>query len=182
MVANSVDSSSLMSRRIRRILLVCNNYDTFSLEEDGRIEPKISSEYLDLNLSNPPSIVRAESTLDALEMAEKGERFDLVITMYNVGALNVFDFSVKMKAIAPQTPIVLLCSYSKEIYRQISEADSSALDYVFCWNNSTDLIIAIIKLLEDRLNAPHDVLQVGVQAILLVEDSVRYYSTYLPML
>ncbi len=171
-----------MSRRIRRILLVCNNYDTFSLEEDGRIEPKISSEYLDLNLSNPPSIVRAESTLDALEMAEKGESFDLVITMYNVGALNVFDFSVKMKAIAPQTPIVLLCSYSKEIYRQISEADSSALDYVFCWNNSTDLIIAIIKLLEDRLNAPHDVLQVGVQAILLVEDSVRYYSTYLPML
>ena len=88
-----------MSRRIRRILLVCNNYDTFSLEEDGRIEPKISSEYLDLNLSNPPSIVRAESTLDALEMAEKGERFDRVITMYNVGALNVFDFSRKMKEI-----------------------------------------------------------------------------------
>ena len=171
-----------MSRRIRRILLACNNYDTFSLEEDGRIEPKISREYLDLNLSNPPSIVRAESTLDALAMAEKGERFDLVITMYNVGEMSVFDFSVKMKSLAPQTPIVLLCSYSKEIYRQISEADSSALDYVFCWNNSTDLIIAIIKLLEDRLNAPHDVLKVGVQAILLVEDSVRYYSTYLPML
>ena len=182
MVASTIDSNSLMSRRIRRILLACNNYDTFSLEEDGRIEPKISREYLDLNLSNPPSIVRAESTLDALAMAEKGERFDLVITMYNVGEMSVFDFSVKMKSLAPQTPIVLLCSYSKEIYRQISEADSSALDYVFCWNNSTDLIIAIIKLLEDRLNAPHDVLKVGVQAILLVEDSVRYYSTYLPML
>ena len=171
-----------MSRRIRRILLVSNNYDTFSLEEDGRIEPKISREYLDLNLSNPPSIVRVESTVEALESAQKGETFDLVITMYNVGEMNVFDFSQKMKTIAPQTPIVLLCSYSKEIYRQISEADSSALDYVFCWNNSTDLIIAIIKLLEDRLNAPHDVLKVGVQAILLVEDSVRYYSTYLPML
>ena len=166
-----------MSRRIRRILLVSNNYDTFSLEEDGRIEPKISREYLDLNLSNPPSFVRAESTLEALALAEKGERFDLIITMYNVGELNVFDFSRKMKTLDPNTPIVLLCSYSKEIYRQISEADSSALDYVFCWNNSTDLIIAIIKLLEDKLNAPHDALKVGVQAILLVEDSVRYYST-----
>ena len=182
MVESSIDSSTLMSRRIRRILLVCNNYDTFSLEEDGKIEPKISREYLDLNLSNPPSIVRAESTMEALALAEKGERFDLVITMYNVGEISVFDFSVKMKSIAPQTPIVLLCSYSKEIYRQIAESDSSALDYVFCWNNSTDLIIAITKLLEDRMNAPQDVLQSGVQAILLVEDSVRYYSTYLPML
>lgn len=172
----------LMSRRIRRILLVCNNYDSYALEEDGRIESQITQEYSELNLSNPPSFVRVESTIEALELVESGERFDLVITMYNVGEVDVFEFSKRMKQSSPDTPIVLLSSYSKEIYRQIKEGDNSCIDYFFCWNNSTDLIIAIIKLLEDSLNAEHDILEAGVQAILLVEDSVRYYSTYLSML
>ena len=177
-----IDYTSLMSRRIRKILLVCNNYDSYSLEEDGRIEAQITHEYSELNLSNPPAIVRAESTVDALKIAEAGETFDLVITMYNVGEVDVFDFSQRMKEMSPGTPIVLLTSFSKEIYRQIEAKDTSHIDYVFCWNNSTDLIIAIIKLLEDSLNAEHDICELGVQAILLVEDSVRYYSTYLPAL
>ena len=171
-----------MSRRIRKILLVCNNYDSYSLEEDGRIEAQITHEYSELNLSNPPAIIRAESTVEALKIAQAGETFDLVITMYNVGEVDVFDFSRRMKEMAHDTPIVLLTSFSKEIYRQIEAKDTSHIDYVFCWNNSTDLIIAIIKLLEDKLNAEHDICDLGVQAILLVEDSVRYYSTYLPAL
>jgi len=171
-----------MSVRIRKILLVCSNYDSYSLEEDGRIEELISNEYSGLNLSNPPAITRAETTMDALALVENGEEFDLVITMYNVGSVDVFDFSARMKALSPTTPIVLLTSYSKVIYKQIESRDRSNIDYVFCWNNSTDLIIAIIKLLEDRLNADRDILESGVQAILLVEDSVRYYSTYLPLL
>lgn len=171
-----------MSKRIRRILLVCNNYDSYSLEEDGRIEAQITHEYSDLNLSNPPSIVRAESTMEALKIAEAGETFDLIITMYNVGEVDVFEFSKRMKEMSADTPIVLLTSFSKEIYKQIEARDKSHIDYVFCWNNSTDLIIAIIKLLEDSLNADHDITDLGVQAILLVEDSVRYYSTYLPAL
>ena len=179
---SSIESISLMSRRIRRILLVCNNYDKFALEEDGRIEAQITREYSDLNLSNPPEIIRAESTVEALELASKGERFDLVITMYNVGEVDVFEFSRKMKELSPGTPIVLLTSFSREVYRQIGGKDSSSIDYTFCWNNSTDLIIAIIKLLEDSMNAPEDILRGGVQCILLVEDSVRYYSTYLPLL
>ncbi|MBR4821998.1 MAG: phosphoenolpyruvate synthase [Bacteroidales bacterium] len=176
------DNVALMSRRIRRILLVCNNYDNFSLEEDGRLDMRISREYSELNLSNPPQFVRVETTADALRLAEEGERFDLVITMYNVGSIDVFDFSGKMKAIAPQTPIVLLTSYSKEVWRRMQEQDRSNIDYAFCWSGSTDLIIAIIKLLEDSLNAEEDILEGGVQCILLVEDSVRYYSTYLPLL
>ena len=171
-----------MARRIRRILLVCNNYDKFALEEDGRIEAQITREYSDLNLSNPPEIIRAESTIEALELTSGGERFDLVITMYNVGEVDVFEFSRRMKELSPGTPIVLLTSFSREVYRQISGKDSSSIDYTFCWNNSTDLIIAIIKLLEDSMNAPEDILRGGVQCILLVEDSVRYYSTYLPLL
>ncbi len=171
-----------MSRRIRRILLVCNSYDSFSLEEDGHIEHRIMREYSELNLSNPPSIERSETTAEALEKLSGGESYDLVITMYNLGKTDVSAFSHDVKEIAPQTPVVLLCSFSKEIYRQIAERDTSCIDYVFCWDNNTDVIIAIIKLLEDRLNAENDILGMGARAILLIEDSVRYYSTYLPLL
>ena len=175
-----MDYQSLMSRRIRRILLVCNSYDRYSLEEDGRLESRITQEYIELNLSNPPAITRVESTVEALAVVDAGQEFDLVITMYNVGEVDVFAFSHMMKERRPDTPIVLLTNFSKEIQRQLELRDRSSLDYIFSWHNSTDLIIAIIKLLEDSMNADHDILEMGVQTILLVEDSIRYYSTYLP--
>ena len=183
MPADTPEYSTLMTRRIQRILLVCNNYDSYVLEEDGHIEVCITREFSELNLTNPPKIERVKSTIDALALLEKGEHYDLVITMYNVGKVDVFEFSKRAKAMDADTPIVLLTSYSKEIYRRIEEGrGTGCIDYVFCWNNSTDLLMAIVKLLEDKLNADHDILDTGVQAILLVEDSVRYYSTYLPML
>lgn len=172
----------LMSRRIRRILLVCSNYDNFFLEEDGRLEEQLATEYAELNLSSPPAITRAETPEDALKTASGEEKFDLVILMYNIGKMDVEGFAAKMKALNPEAPFVLLTSYSSEMRRRLYSINRTDVDYIFCWNNSTDLIIAIIKLLEDRLNAPHDVLECGVQAILLVEDSVRYYSTYLPLI
>ena len=176
-----------MVKRVKRILLVCNNYDSFALEEDGRIDVQIAQEYAELNLSNPPSITRAETTKEALSVIEerKASRklpFDLILTMYSVGELDVFDFAKEAKLLMPDCPIVLLSAFSKEIYNRIEQHDRSDIDYFFTWNNSTDLIIAIIKLIEDQLNAPHDILDEGVRAILLVEDSVRYYSTYLPLL
>lgn len=178
--------TTLMSRRVRRILLVCNNYDSFALEEDGRIDVQIAQEYAELNLSNPPSITRAETPAEALEIVHRtsslGTSFDLILTMYSVGELDVFDFAKEAKNLMPGCPIVLLSSFSKEIYNRIEKHDRSDIDYFFNWNNSTDLIIAIIKLIEDRLNAEHDILNEGVRAIMLVEDSVRYYSTYLPLL
>ena len=178
--------TTLMSRRVRRILLVCNNYDSFALEEDGRIDVQIAQEYAELNLSNPPSITRAETPAEALEIVHRtsslGTSFDLILTMYSVGELDVFDFAKEAKNWMPGCPIVLLSSFIKEIYNRIEKHDRSDIDYFFNWNNSTDLIIAIIKLIEDRLNAEHDILNEGVRAIMLVEDSVRYYSTYLPLL
>ena len=176
------DNISLMANRIRRILLVCNNYDNFSLEEDGRLDARISREYSELNLSNPPLFKRVETPAEALELVNAGESFDLVITMYNVGSTDVYEFSRRMKEVAPETPFVLLTSFSKEVYRKMEDQDRSCIDYTFCWSGSTDLIIAIIKLLEDQINADNDILQGGVQCILLVEDSVRYYSSYLPLL
>lgn len=171
-----------MARRISRILLICNSYDSFSLEEDGRLDVKIAGEYADLNLSNPPRIRRVETTADALDLLAAGERFDLVLTMYYVGEISVFDFAPRAKEFDPSMPIVLLSSFSREVYRKIEESGHKGIDYVFCWNYSTDLIIAIIKLMEDRMNADSDILECGVQAILLVEDSIKYYSTYLPAL
>jgi len=171
-----------MQMRVRRILLVCNNYDSFALEEDGRIDVQIAQEYLELNLSNPPAIVRAETTDEALTLVKNGETFDLIIIVYSAGGTEVWDFAKQTKQILSACPIVLLSSFSKEVHRRIEQQDTSAVDYLFNWNNSTDLIIAIIKLIEDRMNAEHDILDEGVRAILLVEDSVRYYSTYLPLL
>jgi len=176
-----------MAKRVKRILLVCNNYDSFALEEDGRIDVQIAQEYAELNLSNPPAITRAETTREALTIiderkASKKLPFDLILTMYSVGELDVFDFAKEAKQRLPECPIVLLSAFSKEIYNRIEQHDRSDIDYFFNWNNSTDLIIAIIKLIEDRLNAPHDILDEGVRAIMIVEDSVRYYSTYLPLI
>lgn len=175
------NSQMLMARRIRRILLVCNNYDNFSLEEEGRLDARIAREYSELNLSNPPQFERVATTAQALAQVAAGEHWDLIITMYQSGG-DIFDFAARMKESAPETPFVLLTSFSKEVWRQLENRDHSHIDYVFNWNGSTDLIIAIIKLLEDSMNAPYDILSGGVQCILLVEDSVRYYSTYLPLL
>ena len=179
--------TSLMSKRVRRILLVCNNYDSFALEEDGRIDVQIAQEYAELNLSNPPSITRAETPTEALRLIEERKAapklpFDLIIMVYSAGGNEVWDFAKEAKGLLPECPIVLLSSFSKEMYRRMEQADKHDIDYLFNWNNSTDLIIAIIKLIEDRMNAEHDILDEGVRAILLVEDSVRYYSTYLPLL
>ena len=171
-----------MQHRIHKILLVCCTYDGYILEEDGHIESQINREYMELNMSNPPSLTRVESTSEALELLQTVSDFDFVLTMYNVGEPNVFDFSREVKKLYPDLPIVLLTSFSKEIYRQIDEQQCTAIDNIFCWHGNTDLIIAIIKLMEDKLNAESDIIDGGVQAILLVEDSVRFYSTYLPEL
>ncbi len=171
-----------MRFRIHRILLVCSSYDGYTLEEDGHIDLQIISEYNELNMSNPPSIVRVSSASEGLEKIRSGEQFDFVLTMYNVGGLSVFDFATAVKQIHPKMPVFLITSFSREIYRKIQENRCEAIDNIFCWHGTADLIIAIIKLAEDMLNADRDILEGGVQAILLAEDSFRFYSSYLPML
>ena len=170
-----------MKYRIHKILLVCSSYDGYILEEDGHIESQINREYMELNMSNPPALTRVSSTLEALEELERDNSYDFILTMYNVGELDVFTFG-KMVKERWQIPVALMTPFSKDIYRRIDERDRSGLDYIFCWHGNTDLIIAIIKLVEDKMNAADDIEQGGVQAILLIEDSIRFYSTYLPEL
>ena len=171
-----------MKYRIHKILLVCCSYDGYILEEDGHIEQQINQEYIDLNMSNPPSLTRVSSTVEALEQLAADDSFDFILTMYNVGEPDVFDFAKIVKERYPRIPVVLLTSFSKDVYRRIEEKDASGIDYVFSWSGNADLIIGIIKLTEDAMNAEEDILVGGVQAILLVEDSVRFYSAYLPAL
>mgnify|MGYP000032978003 CR=1 FL=1 len=169
-----------MKYRIHKILLVCCSYDGYILEEDGHIESQINQEYIDLNMSNPPALLRVSSTAEALDLLREDDRFDFILTMYNVGEPDVFSFAKIVKERHPNTPVALLTSFSKDIYRRIEEQDRSGLDYIFSWHGNTELIIAIIKLIEDKMNADEDIREGGVQAILLVEDSIRFYSTYLP--
>ncbi len=160
--------------------MICSSYDAYILEEDGRIEDQIYKEYVDLNLSNPPAFVWANSNLEALSLLQNDSDFDLIISMFNVGEPTVFEFSKICKNSYPDIPFVLLINFSRELTRIIESEDCSAIDQIFSWHGNADLILAIIKLFEDRFNADEDILAAGVQSILLVEDSVRFYSTYLP--
>ena len=179
---NETDYESLISYRIRKILMICSNYDAFILEEDGQIEAQIFREYIDLNLSNPPKFIWVQTAAEARELLNTVVGIDMVMCMYNVSDKEVFSLASEIKSERPNLPFVLLTHFSKEVYRRLSRQDTSAIDYMFCWHGNADLIVAIVKLFEDLQNAEHDILGVGVQAILLVEDSVRYYSTYLPEL
>ncbi|MDD2425653.1 MAG: PEP/pyruvate-binding domain-containing protein [Bacteroidales bacterium] len=178
--SSRINYKTLMQKRIRRVLMICSSYDAYILEEDGRIEDQIYKEYLDLNLSNPPAFVWANSNLEALSLLENDSDFDLIISMFNVGTPTVFEFSKRCKNNYPDIPFILLINFSKELTRIIENEDCTAIDQIFSWHGNADLILAIIKLFEDRFNADEDILSAGVQSILLVEDSVRFYSTYLP--
>ncbi len=178
----NADYDSLMGFRVRKILMICSNYDTFILEEDGQIESQIYKEYVDLNLSTPPTFVWVQTSVQAREVLQTTVGIDMVICMYNVGDNDALKLALDLKAEGRRLPFVLLTHYSKEVYRRLGYMDTSGIDYMFSWHGNTDLIVAIIKLFEDLKNAENDILKVGVQSILLVEDSVRYYSTYLPEL
>ena len=178
----TTDYESLINYKIRKILMICSNYDAFILEEDGQIEAQIYKEYIELNLSNPPKFIWVQTAAEARELLNTVVGIDMVMCMYNVTDKEVFTLASEIKQDRPTLPFVLLTHFSKEVYRRLALQDTSAIDHMFCWHGNADLIVAIVKLFEDIRNAEHDILGVGVQAILLVEDSVRYYSTYLPEL
>ncbi len=169
----------LMQRRINRVLIICSNYDFFMLEEDGRIDEQIYNEYVSLNLRYPPVFIQANTARKAFEYLEK-EHIDLVISMLSVGEMDAFGLSKKIKSEYPHIPIVVLTHFSREVSIKLEKEDLSAIDYVFSWLGNADLLLAIIKLIEDKMNLKYDVHEVGVQVILLVEDSIRYYSSFLP--
>ena len=171
----------LMQKRIRNVLLLCSSYDSFVLEEDGRVDEQIFNEYVSLHLRYAPYIVQADTAQKAFNIF-KTNRIDLVISMLSISDEDPFILAKNIKHSHPHVPIVMLTPFSREVSLRLRHEDLSAIDSVFCWLGNGDLLLAIIKLIEDRMNAPHDIEQIGVQCILLVEDSVRYTSSYLPVL
>lgn len=175
-----VSFANLMMRRIFNVLIVANPYDAFMLEDDGRIEEKIYNEYMELGLRYPPTFTKA-STLSEAEEILSTTVIDLVICMPGNADNDAFSVARGIKAMFPHIHCVVLTPFSHGITKRIEHEDLSIFDYVFCWLGNTNLILSIIKLLEDRMNLDND-LKTGVQMILLVEDSIRFYSSILPNL
>ena len=176
---NEASFSLLMRKRIYNILLVSSVYDAFILEEDGRIEEQIFNEYMSLNLRYPPRFIQATSLREAMKLMRE-ESVDLIISMLSFDDKGTFRLAATVKAEFPQVPFVALSPFSREVSLKIEKLNLSNIDYVFSWLGNTDLLMAIIKLIEDKMNVEHDVKEVGVQTIILVEDNIRFYSSYLP--
>lgn len=176
---NDTPFISLMKNRIYHVLLISSVYDAFMLEEDGRIDEQIFNEYVSLNLRYPPIFLLASTEKEAFELLEQ-DNIDLIIIMLSSKEKQTYVLAEKLKAENPDIPIVVLAPLSRELSIKMNQKELQSVDYVFNWLGNTDILLAIIKLIEDKMNAEHDILDVGVQCILLVEDSVRFYSSYLP--
>ena len=172
---------NLMTKRIFNVLLVANPYDAFMLEDDGRIDEKIFIEYMNLSLRYPPRFTQVSTEEEAWgQLAHT--KFDLVIVMPGTDNSDTFDIARSIKQKFTEIPLVVLTPFSHGITARMEHEDLSIFEYVFCWLGNTDLLVSIIKLIEDKMNLEHDIKEVGVQMILLVEDSIRFYSSVLPNL
>lgn len=176
-----VNFVNLMMRRIYNVLIVANPYDEFMLEDDGRIEEKIYNEYMELGLRYPPTFTQV-STIPEAEQILATTNIDLVICMPGNADNDAFAVARAIKDKFPGIHCIVLTPFSHGITKRIENEDMSIFDYVFCWLGNTNLILSIIKLMEDKMNLEHDIEEAGVQMILLVEDSIRFYSSILPNL
>lgn len=173
--------ADLMNKRIYNVLLIATKYDAFMLEDDGRVDEQIFNEYTALSLRYPPRFTQVTTEKEALaELADRN--FELIIVMPNMDNSDIFAAAKEIKTRYPNIPIVVLTPFSKEVSKRVANEDLSSIDYVFSWLGNAELLLAIIKLIEDKWNAPNDSASVGVQIVLLVEDSVRFYSSALPHL
>ncbi len=172
---------NLMTRRIFNVLIVANPYDAFMLEDDGRVDEKIFNEYTELGLRYPPTFTQV-STTDEASRVLKSTNIDLVICMPGNADNDAFAVARAIKDNFPDIPCVVLTPFSHGITKRMENEDLSIFEYVFCWLGNTNLILSIIKLIEDKMNIEHDIREAGVQMILLVEDSIRFYSSVLPNL
>ena len=171
----------LMSIKVREILFVSSPYDVFIMEEDGSPASRIINEYSGLNLSLPPRVTRASSAKEALSHLNK-KNFDMVLTMPHVDDMDAFSLGLEIKKLNPSLPVILLAHSPIGIYPFPKSKDCKGIDKSFIWSGNSDLLLALVKNVEDRMNVENDTRKAMVRVLILVEDSPVYYSSFLPMI
>jgi CheY-like chemotaxis protein len=172
----------LMRRRVEDILLVSSLYDSFILAEDGQLNELILSEFLELNLRHTPGLTRVSSGAQAVALARGESRYNLIISSMHLGDMDALTLARKIKEAGLDVPVVLLAYDSREMSDFVKRNDVSDIDRVFLWQGDVRILLAIVKYVEDRMNVEHDSGVMGVQVILVVEDNVRFYSSFLPVI
>ncbi|MCF7825174.1 MAG: hypothetical protein K9N29_00865 [Candidatus Marinimicrobia bacterium] len=172
----------MMQHRVHEILLISSLYDAFKLEEDGRIGEMIFTEYQDMNLSSAPRISRVSTGDHALRKL-RARHYDLVITMTRISDMDPFELGRKIKKKYESIPVIMLASNRRDYQWAVKRVDNiEGIDKTFIWHGDSNIFTTIVKYIEDRMNAPRDILKGGARAIIVVEDSPKYYSIFLPML
>lgn len=172
----------LMRLRVRDILLVSSLYDLYLFEEDGRLYELLRNEYQGLNLSHSPELTRVSSGGDAIELAKKEKRFDLIITTMHIEDMHAVNFAKLVRQSELNIPVVLLAHDNRELKSLLVTPERYNFDKIFIWTGDFRILIGITKYIEDRLNIEHDSKSIGVQNIIFIEDNVRYYSSFLPII
>jgi CheY-like chemotaxis protein len=172
----------LAQHRIENILLVSSLYDSFILAEDGQLGELILSEFLDLSFRHSPGITRVSSGAEALDLASGQRRFNLIITSLHVGDMDAAALARRVKDAGLDIPVVLLAYDTRELTSFLSSHDTTDLERVYLWQGDVTILLAIVKEIEDRMNVAHDTALMGVQVVIVIEDNVRYYSSFLPVI
>jgi len=173
---------NLMPFRVQNILLVSSLYDSFILREDGRLNELLIDESLELNLRQIPGITHVSSCAEALELAKSNPQFNLIVTNLTVGDTNAADLARKVREAGLDVPVVVLGYDYREIKNFVAHNAVSEIERVFLWQGTARILIAIVKYVEDKRNVLHDTRAMGVPVLLVVEDNIRYYSSFLPVI
>ena len=170
-----------MQHRVRHIILVSSLYDSFILAQDGQLDELILTEFLNLDLRNTPDLTRVSTGAEALALLDDDSgRYDLIITSAYVGDMNAIELAQAVEAAGHDLPVIALAYDVRDVRDFQRRPDVSALDRIYLWQGDVRILLAIVNDVEDRLNVAHDTGEMGVQAIILIEDSVRFYSSFLP--
>ena len=172
----------LMPFKVQNILLVSSLYDSFILREDGRLNELLIDESLELNLRQIPGITHVSSCAEALSLASSNPQFNLIVTNLAVGDMDAAQLAREVRRAGLDVPVVVLAYDYREIKKFVARNPVTDVDRIFLWQGNARILITIVKYIEDKKNALHDTRTMGVPVLLVVEDNIRYYSSFLPVI